>query len=92
MDEQFTEEMFEEVDMKKDIQYCLTEIPDLGDIGKFASIETDEVYDKEFWEKVADQIRKENKQYEEQCKRMQINPISGKSTMSWEDRNRMFNL
>jgi hypothetical protein len=87
--------------MKKEY---LTEIPDLGDISKYAmteipkdlrgfsKIETDEVYDKEFWDKVAETIRKENKQYEEQCKRMQIDPVSGKSTMSWEDRNRMFNL
>lgn len=81
----------------------LTKIPDLGDISKYAmteipkdllgfsKIDTDEVYDKEFWNKVVETIRKENKQYEEQCKRMQIDPISGKSTMSWEDRNKMFN-
>lgn len=87
--------------MKKEY---LTKIPDLGDISKYAmteipkdllgfsKIETNEVYDKEFWDKVAESIRKENKQYEEQCKRMQIDPVSGKSTMSWEDRNRMFTL
>jgi hypothetical protein len=87
--------------MKKEY---LTNIPDLGDISKyvmteipkdllgFSKIQTDEVYDKEFWDKVAESMRKENEDYERMCRNMQIDPISGKSTMSYEERNRMFTL
>lgn len=56
-----------------------------------ASIER-KPYSKEFWEKINKQIIKENKEFEEQCRQLKLDPISGKSTMSWEDRNRMFNL
>lgn len=70
----------------------LTKIPDLGDIGKYASMESDEVYDKEFWDKVAETIRKENKQYEELCRKIQIDPISGKSTISYDQMNKRFTL
>lgn len=74
---------------KKEQQYCLTEIPDLGDISDFA---TDEAYDQEFWDKVAANMRKEHERYVKQCEAMCIDPESGKSTMSWEERNKMFNF
>ena len=91
MDEQFTEEKFEEVDMKKEIQYCLTEIPDI-DFKEFLDKLDDTPFSQEFWDKVAETIRKENKQYEEQCKRMQIDPVSGKSTMNYEQMNKRFTI
>ena len=72
------------------MEYCLTEIP--KDLGKFASLVTNEVYDDAYWKKLAESIRKENEDYERKCKRMQIDPISGKSTMLWADRNKMFTL
>lgn len=73
---------------KKEQEY-LTEIPDLGEISKFID---DVEFSQEFWENVAKQINKENKEYVEQCKRLKIDPVSGKSTMSWEERNKMFTL
>ncbi len=85
-------------------KHILTKIPDLGDISKYAmieipedlydfsKIETNEIYDKEFWDKVCESIRKENQDYEKLCERMKIDPISGKSTMSYEERNKMFTL
>lgn len=66
----------------------MKEIPDLGDIGSYAD---DVVFDKEFWDKVAKNIREENERYERQCEAMMIDPISGKSTMSWVERNKEFN-
>lgn len=71
--------------------YCLTEIPDLGDFSKFSNIETKVVYDDAFWDSIGKSIEKENKEYEKLCKNMEIDPISGKSTMSWEEKNREFN-
>lgn len=49
-------------------------------------------YSKEFWVKVNENMKKENDMYEEQCRVLKIDPISGKSTMSYEQRNRMFDL
>lgn len=49
-------------------------------------------YSKEFWEKIRTQINKENEMYEEQCRALKIDPDSGKSTMSYEQRNKEFNL
>lgn len=88
-DERFTENDFKEVDMKKDIEYCMTEIPDLGDIGVYSD---DVVFDKEFWEKVVKNIREENERYERQCESMMIDPISGKSTASWEYMQKRFTV
>ena len=45
----------------------LTEIPDLGDISKFAD---DLVFDDAFWDNVVESIRKENKMFKEQEARM----------------------
>jgi hypothetical protein len=45
----------------------------------------------EFWEQINESIRKENQEYEKLCRSLKIDPISGKSTMSWEERNRAFN-
>ena len=67
----------------------MTEIPDLGGIGSYAD---DEVFDHEFWEKVAKNMREENERYERQCEAMMIDPISGKSTASWEYMQKRFTL
>ena len=56
-----------------------------------ASIER-KPYSKEFWEKINKQIIKENKEFEEQCRQLKIDPISGKSTMSYEQMNKRFTL
>ncbi|MFA5405186.1 MAG: hypothetical protein WC358_09645 [Ignavibacteria bacterium] len=45
----------------------------------------------EFWEQINESIRKENQEYEKLCRSLKIDPVSGKSTMSWEERNRPFN-
>lgn len=45
----------------------------------------------EFWEQIDESIRKENQEYEKLCRSLKIDPVSGKSTMSWEERNRPFN-
>lgn len=49
-------------------------------------------YTKEFWEKVREQIKKEHERYEETCRRLKIDPESGKSTMSHEEMNRRFTI
>ena len=58
---------------------CLTEIPDLGDIGVFA---TDACYDREFWDRVAEAIRKEAREYA--ALRARLAPTQA-------DRNKQFN-
>lgn len=60
-------------------------------MGEFSNIETKIVYDDAFWDDIVKSIEKENKEYKKLCKSMKIDPISGKSTMSWEERNREFN-
>lgn len=74
---------------EKEQEYCLTEIPDLGDIGQYAE---DVEFTTEFWKMVAEYMRKEHERYVKQCEAMCIDPDNGKSTMSWEERNKMFTL
>ena len=69
----------------------LTENSDLGDFIQYVK-DNPVVYDEKFWEKIAKSIEKENKDYEKMCERLRIDPFSGKSTMTWEERNRMFDL
>lgn len=47
-------------------------------------------YTPEFWSKLESELRKSNARYERECRAMCIDPISGRSTMSAERRNRMF--
>lgn len=61
---------------------------DVGDLSKYLD---DLVFDDKFWDDVVEQMQKEHKQYVGMCRQMQIDPVSGRSTMSWEDRNRPFN-
>lgn len=77
-----------------DEKYCMTEISKefTEELLEFLKLETYEVYDKEYWKRVDLLIIEENERYEELCRNMQIDPISGKSTMSWEERNKMFNF
>ena len=49
-------------------------------------------YTKEFFMEVQEDIKKEYERYEETCRRLKIDPESGKSTMSWEERNRRFTI
>lgn len=52
---------------------------------------SEKAYDDAFWDKLSKSFKKHNEEYEKLCKNMEIDPISGKSTMSWEERNREFN-
>lgn len=49
-------------------------------------------YSKEFWEKINKQIIKENEEFEEQCRQLKICPVTGKSTMSYEQMNKRFTI
>lgn len=93
-EERFTENDFKEVDMKKDIKYCLTEISkELTDeLIEFSKIYTNEVYDKAFWDKVVKSMKEEDERYVRQCEAMMIDPISGKSTASWEYMQKRFTI
>lgn len=48
-------------------------------------------YPPEFWDNINKSIEKEHQEYIKLCHSLKIDPISGRSTMSWEQRNRMFN-
>lgn len=48
-------------------------------------------YTPEFWAKLEESNRKHQARYEKECRDMCIDPETGRSTMSWERRNRMFN-
>lgn len=65
---------------------------DIKRMSEFVKSVKGKPYSKDFWEKINQDMKDENERYEELCRNMQIDPISGKSTMSWEDRNKMFNF
>lgn len=44
----------------KEQEYCLTEIPDLGNIGQYTE---DVEFTTEFWKMVAEYMRKEHERY-----------------------------
>lgn len=46
----------------------------------------------EFWANHEKLVRDENERYAKECRALKIDPVSGKSTMSWEDRNRPFTM
>lgn len=48
--------------------------------------------DPQHWKDLQKQLIKENLQYEKMCRNMQIDPISGKSTMSYEQMNKRFTI
>lgn len=87
---QYDEEFWEDMQRKAEPEYCLTEIP--KDLAGFSLIETHEVYDEDYWKMVAKQINTEHERYVKQCEAMQIDPESGRSTMSWEELNRPFTM
>ena len=70
----------------------LTEIPEITITDEMIEQMKNIPFSPEFWDKIAKSIKEENEHYERLCRRIQIDPISGKSTMSWEHRNRMFTL
>ncbi|MFA5405185.1 MAG: hypothetical protein WC358_09640 [Ignavibacteria bacterium] len=49
-------------------------------------------YNQAFWDKLEGEFRKSNERYESECRAMCIDPLSGKSTMTHEQMNRMFNF
>lgn len=48
--------------------------------------------DEEYWKKVYEEEDRLHKKYVKECEGMRIDPVSGRSTMSWEERNKPFTL